>query len=95
MKRNCIYFQGHDTVSSALFHAIHLLGAHPEHQEKCYAELKDIKGEITWDDLSKMTYLEWCIKEALRIFPSVALIGRQLTEDTEFGEAVISIGALK
>lgn len=45
-----------------------------------------IAGEITWDDLSKLTHLECCIKEALRLFPSVPSIARKLTEDAEFGE---------
>ena len=42
--------------------------------------------DITMDDLSKMPYLEWCIKETLRIFPSVPWFGRALSKDTEFGK---------
>ena len=37
------------------------------------------------DDIKDMKYLECCIKEALRLFPSVPLFGRTLTEDTVMG----------
>ena len=42
--------------------------------------------EITSRDLSKLKYLEMCIKESLRLLPSVALISRQAGEDIELGE---------
>lgn len=32
-------------------------------------------------DLSELKYLECCIKEALRMFPSVPIYTRQLVED--------------
>lgn len=38
---------------------------------------------ITMADLSELKYLECCIKEALRIFPSVPMFSRQLSEDTD------------
>ena len=44
----------------------------------------DSPRDFTMDDLSKMNYLEWCIKESLRLYPSVPWYGRALTEDTEF-----------
>lgn len=46
------------------------------------------------DDLSKLTYLEWCIKEALRIYPSVPWYGRALSRDTEFGKDSTNIKSL-
>ena len=36
--------QGHDTVSAATAHAVHLLGANPEAQRKCQQELDEIMG---------------------------------------------------
>ena len=49
-------------------------------------ELDDIFGDdldraMTSEDLTRMKYLESCIKESLRLYPSVPFISRQLTED--------------
>ena len=35
-------------------------------------------------DLPQLKYLECCIKEALRLFPSVPMFSRILTQDTTF-----------
>lgn len=40
----------------------------------------------TIHDLNEMKYLERCIKEALRIYPSVGFISRKLSEDIVLGE---------
>ena len=60
-------------------------------QEKVHEELKAIFGEnldkpVTSQDLSQMKYLECCIKESLRLYPSVPIIGREVTEDIVLGK---------
>ena len=35
-------FQGHDTVSAATAHAVHLLGANIDDQRKCQQEIDEI-----------------------------------------------------
>ncbi|XP_063166746.1 cytochrome P450 4V2 [Candoia aspera] len=78
-------FEGHDTTAAALNWAIYLLARHPEIQRKVHSELDEVFGSsdhhITMDDLKKLRYLECVIKEVLRLFPSVPLIGRVLNED--------------
>ena len=43
----------------------------------------DSNRPITMSDLSELKYLECCIKEALRLYPSVPILARDLTADTK------------
>lgn len=58
-------------------------------QEMVFEELEGIFGDSTraasMEDLREMKYLERCIKEALRLFPSAPYIGRLLKEDVVIG----------
>jgi len=44
-----------------------------------------ISVPVKYEDLQHMHYLDCVIKETLRLFPTVPLIGRQLTEDLKIG----------
>lgn len=80
-------FEGHDTTSMGICWSLYLIGLDQKVQAKVHEELDSIFGDdrerpINIDDLANMKYLECCIKEALRLFPSVPLIGRKLQNDT-------------
>ncbi|KAJ8735686.1 hypothetical protein PYW07_007306 [Mythimna separata] len=83
-------FEGHDTTASGLTFCFMLLAHHKDVQEKIFAEIKEIVGDskrsITIEDLSKMKYLERCIKESLRLYPPVHLISRKLKEDMKLSQ---------
>jgi len=82
-------FEGHDTTAMSSNWCVHLIGGDKEVHTKVHQEMDKIFGDsdrdATMDDLKEMKYLECCIKEALRIFPSVPFFGRTLTEDTVIG----------
>ncbi|XP_030749698.1 probable cytochrome P450 4d14 [Sitophilus oryzae] len=87
---NTFMFEGHDTTSSAISFCLYHLSTHKDVQEKVYQEQQQIFGSdlknamATYSQLLEMKYLEMAIKETLRLYPSVPLIGRKLTEDVEF-----------
>lgn len=76
---------GHETVSSAMMWAVFLLGHHPKAQAKVHAELDQIFGEdqtrpVTREDVGKMRYIEWAANESMRVYPSIPLVSRTLTQ---------------
>ncbi|XP_076622973.1 putative cytochrome P450 4aa1 isoform X1 [Colletes latitarsis] len=87
---------GQDSVGTATAMTIFLLANHPEWQEKCIEELDNIfDGDSrlpTMKDLKEMRCLEMCIKESLRLYPSVPIIARILGEDVKIGKHVIPAG---
>ncbi|XP_023703488.1 cytochrome P450 4c3 isoform X4 [Cryptotermes secundus] len=90
-------FEGHDTTSAAISWALFLLGGQPDMQEKVREEINEILGtdterRFTMKDLNSMKYLECCIKEALRLYPSVPVIARQLNEDIKVAHYTVPAG---
>ncbi|VDM44920.1 unnamed protein product [Toxocara canis] len=87
---------GYDTVSSSIGFVLFLLGQRQHLQDKVYEELNEIFGDsdraITVDDLKRMKYLEQCMKESIRMYPTVVMIGRRITEDTVVGDYLIPAG---
>ena len=77
--------------------SLYLMASHPEIQEKCQEELRDIFGEdteraATSGDLANMKYLEMCLKESLRLYQSVPIITRTIGEDVVIEDKLIPAG---
>ncbi|XP_071445182.1 cytochrome P450 4C1-like [Hetaerina americana] len=98
-------FEGHDTTSMAICWTIFMLANHPEIQQKVWEEIEAkfrehadaaVQGSIAssakiYNDL---LLLERCIKETLRIYPSVPFISRVLTEDFKMENYLIPSDAM-
>ncbi|GBN87420.1 Cytochrome P450 3A21, partial [Araneus ventricosus] len=71
----CVIFfiGGYEGVSSALAFAAYLLALHPDIQEKVHEELveavKQSNGELTYETLQSVKYLDNVISETLRLYP--------------------------
>ncbi|KAF2345273.1 Cytochrome P450 [Trinorchestia longiramus] len=89
-------FEGHDTTATAISMTLYLLGRHPEIQARVHDELDSVLegdvGALTSDHLKQLKYLERCLKEALRIYPSVPMIGRVSESDTVLDGKVVPAG---
>ena len=77
---NTFMFAGHDTTATSVSWILYALGRHPEYQEKVLNEYYEVTKtkQLTLDVLSKLTWLEACIKETWRVYPVAPLIARQI-----------------
>lgn len=89
-------FEGHDTTSTGIAFALKLFSQHKDIQERVFSELHQIFGDsdrtASYEDLQNMPYLEMCLKESLRIYPSVPLIGRYVSEDLKLTKHTVPAG---
>nr|XP_023960726.1 cytochrome P450 4B1-like [Chrysemys picta bellii] len=80
-------FAGHDTTGSGISWLLYCLALHPEHQQRCREEIKEILGDrdtVQWEDFGKMTYTTMCIKETLRLYPPIPFVARELGAPVTF-----------
>ncbi|XP_069692521.1 probable cytochrome P450 4aa1 [Periplaneta americana] len=88
---------GQDSVGSALAFALLELARNPDVQERAALEVEAVLGGLDraprLEDLRRMRYLEQCVKEALRLYPSVPFVLRSLGEDTPLGKLTLPAGA--
>ncbi|XP_046569379.1 cytochrome P450 4V2-like [Haliotis rubra] len=86
-------FEGHDTTAAAMNWAVFLISSNTRIQQKVHEELDSVFGDseepATMENLKDLKYLECCIKEALRLYPSVPSFARTLTKDADIGGLVI------
>ncbi|RLU27444.1 hypothetical protein DMN91_001248 [Ooceraea biroi] len=89
-------FEGHDTVSMAITFAILLLAEHKDVQDRVRNEVNAVMeengGKLTMTALQNLPYLERCLKETMRLYPSVYFITRQLEEDVMLQLYVVPAG---
>ncbi|CAL1286908.1 unnamed protein product [Larinioides sclopetarius] len=89
------FFAGYESVSTALSMATYMLALHPEVQDKVYADLvkavEEDNGELTYDGLQSVKYLDNIISETLRLFPPILRTERQAVADYKLGDTGITI----
>ncbi|XP_052870416.1 probable cytochrome P450 6a17 [Anopheles cruzii] len=76
---------GYDTSSTAMTYTLYELALNQAAQEKARACVRETMqkydGQLTYEALSNMPYLEQCINETLRKHPPVAILERNADKD--------------
>ena len=87
---------GHETTANALSWTWMLLSQNPEAAAKLHAELDQVlSGNPPTDaDIAQLPYASAVIKESMRLYPPVSLIGREAVEDVEIEEYLIPKGCV-
>jgi cytochrome P450 len=87
---------GHETTSMSLTFAFHLLGRHPDVQNKVRDEVKQVLGDrspTASELISDLPYTTAVLKEAMRLYPAAPITGRRSLEDTTIGGYDIPAGS--
>lgn len=89
-----LFMAGHETTANTLAWIWFLLSTHPEVEAKLHAELDEVlpNRPPTFDDLPRLSYSEKVVTEALRLYPTVWLLGREAVEPTEVGGYPVPTG---
>ncbi|XP_035720569.1 cytochrome P450 4C1-like [Vespa mandarinia] len=82
-----IMFAGYDTTAMALCFALLLFAKHKDVQERIRNEVKTVMQQsdckLTIPILREFSYLERCLKESLRLYPSIHFIARYISQDLQ------------
>jgi cytochrome P450 len=83
-----LFLAGHETTANALSWTWLQLGQHPEVEEKLGEELRRVLAgrAPTAADLSRLTYTDMVLREAMRLYPPVWVIGRRALAPFRMGE---------
>lgn len=85
-------FAGHDTTTTAISFTLFAISKYPEVQRKLNEEIQEVigDGEVTFQIINELKYLDLVVKESLRLCPPVPIIARRLYEEVDFGIIVFS-----
>ncbi|GAA2434770.1 cytochrome P450 [Streptomyces mauvecolor] len=91
-----LWAAGHETTSTALTWAFHLLARAPEARARLDAELREVLAgrPPAIDDYERLTWTQQIIKEAMRLYPPVWLIPAVAREGATLGGTRIPAGTI-
>ncbi|XP_047352250.1 cytochrome P450 9e2-like [Vespa velutina] len=80
------FLAGFDTSSTLMCFMVHELAVHQEIQDRLRQEIDEVllrtNGELTYEELSKMEYMEMIINETLRKYPPAIFLDRLCAKRT-------------
>ncbi|XP_054166701.1 cytochrome P450 3A14-like [Oppia nitens] len=97
MAQGWIFFiAGYETTATTLSFCIYELAVNPKVQEKLYEEIKtamDSNGEINYNVLTKLPFLDSVLSETLRYYPPLHRLDRRAVTDYKLGDTGIQLFA--
>ena len=86
---------GHETTASAITFTLHLLGHHPDAQQRVRDEVRRAVGARapTAEDVARLVYTTRVVKEAIRLYPPAYGVGRRTSQDEVIGGFLLPAGS--
>jgi len=99
---HCMTFlmAGHETTSTTLLWIFFELSKNQEILELCHQEIDYVYKSnesckyVDYEDLSKFSYINQVVKEALRLHPPIPIFARQTVEGCQLGQYKVPAGAI-
>ncbi len=88
------FIAGYETTATTLSFCSYELALHPEIQERLHKETEtafDENGEINYETLSKLPFLDSVISETLRLYPPLLRLEREAMEDIDLDNSNVKI----
>ena len=89
-----VLLAGYETTATSLSFCTYELALNQDCQQKLYEEVMstiDSKGEISYESLMRMPYLDAVLSEALRLHSPVTRMSRVAVEDYKLGDTGVTI----
>ncbi|XP_016945806.3 probable cytochrome P450 309a1 [Drosophila suzukii] len=81
-----VHLDGYETSGAVLYHMLYSLSEHREEQEKLRSEILDAfdsDGNISYEKLNGLPYLDQCLNESLRLTTPIGFFIRICTKPTQ------------
>ena len=78
-------FAGHDTSTAAISRILHQLTLHPNVQDRLRKEVTEARsqyGDLDYDTLMNLPYMDSVVRETLRVFPPAIFALRTYVKPT-------------
>ena len=86
---------GHETIATALTYALYALGHHRQVQQRVAAEVAELgTGPATADDIPRLGCTVQVLREAMRLCPPTAALGRMIMRDIAVDGYRVEAGTL-
>jgi cytochrome P450 len=86
-------FATHDTLAINAFRALALIACHPRQRRLVLAELADLDPQaLDGESVGRLAYLEACLQEAMRLWPTTPMLSRVTLADTDWRGSVVPAG---
>ena len=87
---------GHQTIATALTWTLYLLSRAPEWQARILEEVRRVvpSGPVTAEHIDRLVIVQQVLKEAMRLYPPLAMMTRCTAKGVELGGKQIKAGTL-